>query len=557
MAVTNPGYFNEPDTNSVLWRRHERASDQIWIPGANITLRSAITAAVLGAAKFPVINDPRPPTAGGPGQLGDILLPTSTATATEFEDARTSCAMEWDKLAMTSGTPLVGPIALNLRRFVNAAGTPQPALGLGNFTNFSGPSPNAPCVNPPTVTAAEGGFMGVADFSFVGAPPVTPPGTLNGALDAKVVAHEFGHILFLGHGDGLDNDNDGMYDGFCDATEDPFRLPTSIMHPDLTATTPTVTVTALQQGTSRGLARVYSGSQIDPPAQLVNGDTLTDHRMDLIRDVQGASVDMTGVSMTINNKKRRVILSHHLYGVAPRRIRRESGAKTRRVTSYAAFLDLDSEQGTGGRPAALGFRTRFRGADLVTRVLVRQRKARPKVWRFTGGRFVDVTDRRVRGTIRSPVGEEAPFPIFDVVSADLPANVVGDVGRRVRLQAITAVKGNGVDFLPGKKATRRRRANASVDLFINRPKFPVCSTTPQVVQPGGVVRLEASGFKRRGAGVHVILGDELIANLELNRKGNLSAAVVIPGNARRGPRLITVGVDTTALTADCVVQVGT
>ena len=68
-AVTNPAAVGEPDTDSVLWRRHERATDYIWFPGALISFRSAFTAGVVTSGSYPVIADPAP---GGPGQPGDI-----------------------------------------------------------------------------------------------------------------------------------------------------------------------------------------------------------------------------------------------------------------------------------------------------------------------------------------------------------------------------------------------------------------------------------------------------------------------------------------------------
>src|SRR6266404_6196907 len=63
-AFTNPGGVTdthgnpEPDTDNVLWRRHERASDNIWIPGAGISFRSAVTAAIRDDGHFPIIADP-------------------------------------------------------------------------------------------------------------------------------------------------------------------------------------------------------------------------------------------------------------------------------------------------------------------------------------------------------------------------------------------------------------------------------------------------------------------------------------------------------------------
>jgi hypothetical protein len=555
-AVTNPAFFGEPDTNSVLWRRHERASDQVWIPGANITLRSAITAAVAGSKNFPVIDDPRPPSAGGPGQPGDILAPQLGSA--EFNDALVSCNRAWD---MLTAPPLTGPIALNIGNFVNAQGMPTGAKGLGQKHTIFGvgglpfpPPPDPPCsTNPfPTITGAEAGFMGVVDFQLLH----PPPAPLDPALDAKVVAHELGHIIWLGHGNGVDDPGTvvGRYDGECDSSENGIDLPASIMHPFTTGLT--TSVTALQRGTARAFAKGTTGSQLDPPFELVNGDTVSDHRTDQTRDVRSASVDMRGVTMLLNANQERVGVSHHLYGLVSRQMRPEKSKKRRRQKQYVAFLDLDSDRTTGGRAAKLGFRTRFKGAELVTRVSVKGRTAKPTVWRFSAGSFANVTDRRVTAAISSPLSEELPFPIFEIVSAQLPADLVGQVGSRVRLQAITAGKGKGVDVLPGgRRATRRPRLRGSVDLLIRPPRFPACTTVPKVVAPGGVVTIKAAGFRRRGI-VHVILGDESIANVRLNRRRRMSAEVAIPPDTRGGPRLITVGVQNTALTADCVLEVG-
>jgi hypothetical protein len=74
-AVDNPSAVGESTTDNVLWRRHERASDNIWIPGANITFRSAMISSVTVQANFPIITDPRPPSQNGPGMLGDIQEP--------------------------------------------------------------------------------------------------------------------------------------------------------------------------------------------------------------------------------------------------------------------------------------------------------------------------------------------------------------------------------------------------------------------------------------------------------------------------------------------------
>jgi hypothetical protein len=88
------------------------------------------------------------------------------------------------------------------------------------------------------------------------------------------------------------------------------------------------------------------------------------------------------------------------------------------------------------------------------------------------------------------------------------------------------------------------------------PQFPICSTTPPQVDPGDTVTVHASDFNRWNEPVHVILGDQLVATETLDGSGSVSVDFVVPTDAAIGPRLITVGVDGTALTADCVLQVG-
>jgi hypothetical protein len=53
-----------------------------------------------------------------------------------------------------------------------------------------------------------------------------------------------------------------------------------------------------------------------------------------------------------------------------------------------------------------------------------------------------------------------------------------------------------------------------------------------VAQPGDVVTLKAAGFDTPGEEVDVFLDDEPIANVELNRAGNMSTDVAIPKETR-------------------------
>ena len=166
-AVTNPmgaplnphTMAPETDTDGVLWRRHERASDRIWIPGADITFRSGLTADIKTGGDFPIIADPCPPTnialcqggsnngtqctpdgAGGSadcdvgvtcamqacpagcascaGELGDVV--DEGPTGFEYLQVLSVCQTAWEALG---GATLVGPIAVNINNFVETDST--------------------------------------------------------------------------------------------------------------------------------------------------------------------------------------------------------------------------------------------------------------------------------------------------------------------------------------------------------------------------------------------------------------------------------------------------
>ena len=533
-AAANPGAFGEPDTDGVLWRRHERATDQIWTPGANLTFRSAVTAAVLTNANFPIINDPNAAASGGPGALGDIVDPQINNA--EWSQTLNSCTTAWNNLAASLGTPILGPIAVNINRFVDNSGNPTGLWGWGGFSAFTPASANL-CSNPQAATSAQGGSIVVVDFSVTG----------TGPLDARLVAHELGHVLRLGHGNGLDDDANGVFDDnvfACDAAETS-NTPASIMHPTIPSAA--ATVTTLQRATSRAISRVYSGAQIDPPAQLVNAETLSDQRSDVLDDVSAASVDLSWVSLVVNSQAGMLVFTHALLGIVPRD----------ETNQYAVFADLDADATTGGAPAKLGFQTAFQGAELVARVVVEPaRRAVPTLWRFDGVDFIDVTDRGARAAITSPRGGEAPIPMYDVVSLELPLEVAGAVGPRVRLQAIAQqlATGKDLDVLPGGPGEWPEAS--AVDLGMVPPRFPVCAVTPDQAEPGDTVTVEATDFGRADEPVHVVLGDLLIAQGVLDENGTVAIDFTIPAETRRGLRLITVGVDGTALTADCAVQIG-
>jgi hypothetical protein len=179
-AVTDAGLPGKPNTTSVLLQRQMRAN-RIWTPRASITFRSPFTAVDSpSSAKFPVIDDPRPPRVGigcpgpdcnttengrlGPvkSELGDIVVPREGVPASfdEWNEARAECEEEWDHMAQPPplglGVSMKGTIALNIREFVEADGSPSTTIGRAAFpTIFTAAgaedpmTPVLPGVRPP------------------------------------------------------------------------------------------------------------------------------------------------------------------------------------------------------------------------------------------------------------------------------------------------------------------------------------------------------------------------------------------------------------------------
>lgn len=528
-GANNPMSVGEPTTNDYLWRRHERASDRVLIPGAMITGRSAFTAAQLGKS-FPLIDDPIPPANGGPGALGDILSPVISTN--EIQLAWAACDAAWD--ALTGPGVLVGFPAVNLHRFVNSDGSAASITGFGAASaNWSGGGSVDLCTMPPTITAPTfiwAGKVSVSDYSL----------TRGFDPDDLVVAHEFGHAAGLDHGNGKDDNNNGRFDLKCDSAENINATPFSFMTAGANGNK---TVTAEQRNHMRTILLRYSGTQIDPPAALVNADTISDQRTDVVQDVLDGDVDLASVAVAEIPITDTTVISHQLFGLIP--------VDQHEVENqYLFFADLDNDPGTGGNPADLGFTTEFTGAELVTRVIVDAAlRTYPTVWIFENGALQE-QNHDFFSEVMVQIGSENGEPMSHTVSLALPTSLRGPAAIPFRLQAIgeQLIGNQEFDILPNGSLSGAR------PISLIPPVFPVCAVEPSQPNPGDTVRVDITGLTPN-EGAHVVLGDVLVSTGQTDGNGDASIEFALPGDTRSGPRLVTVGVDGTALTADCVINV--
>jgi len=556
-AAANPNILPlgsaTPDTNTdaVLWRRHERPTDNIYSNPAGITFRSAINNS-WGTLNFPIINDPDPPppTGTGGGVLGDIRGEDLNVSAVEFNQLINACDTAWAGL----GRAGIGITAVNINLFhdatgnyVDAAITTATPIGWGGCTQLVA---TGDCVTTPF-----DGFIAVADnlYLYITVPdrtwppsPNDPAGNIQYAstdsLD-QLVGHELGHALSLPHFNtsstalmfptSTDNDTDGDVDNIAlNATE----------------------VTDLRTN-----ALNVPGLETDPPAKIEPGNFVRTRIPDALGETEGVPdfMDVSGVTATLDKGADRVLFGAEFAGIIP-----ELDGASRQVW----FL-VDTDDGatgvSGDRLATLGVPpTRFEGADLIFEISGTT-SLQGQVWQVQDGELVQVVEGLLFNLQRlvlyphyatieggkPPTVRAEPAPVKEIMVAAMPAGPLGIVlDRPFRLQMLAAQPGQPV----------ADRLDDSVDetgaeFVVEDPSFPHCFVEEEA-QPGATVPVTYEGLVP-GSGIHALLGADVVFHGVADSEGGGEIALPIPATAKPGVHLVTIGTDGTALTADCVVTV--
>ncbi len=633
----------EPDTDAVLWRRHERASDNIWIPGADITFRSGFTADVRDNADFPIISDPCPPatatlcqggdnqgmscTPDGAGEdaavcgagvtcatqscpgactldgtgldacLGNVGDLTGVGTycqggtangqgcspdnsgedagicgagvtcardLLEYNLATAACDAAWDDLQDTWDTPLPGQIAVNIHRFRNPDGNLDGLKGRATGSAFNAGA--SLCDMPPTgVTSASGGaVIGIDNQNFASSESGS-----NIAFEEnneRMIAHELGHNVFLWHGDGLDNDGNGVFDQACDSAENTCLAPTTFMSSSSCGSYSTAMTS--DQGDHAGIvAAQYDGQVTDPPNQLIAGPVISDGRTDPPLDVEDGQIDLTRVMVLDDRGQERTEVLHFT--------REPVTADTGVAREYLTLIDLDGLPETGGEPASIGFPSELAGADLALKVRYTRPPGSefpspvPTIWFARDGEWAECsTDFSrfcglVRAEIRPMLGGDDDLDRRDLhrptvsgtaVAITFPSRLRSDFTQASRLQAIAQVIKLGppdevveIDRLP-QQADRARA------IRVREARYPICGVEPTSARPGEFVTLLAEDMQSNVT-VKAFVGDRRVGEGQTDANGAVSISIQVPFETPRGMRLVTIGVMNQALSADCPLEV--
>src|SRR5262249_14829643 len=195
--------------------------------------------------------------------------------------------------------------------------------------------------------------------------------------------------------------------------------------------------------------------------------------------------------------------------------------------------------------------------ELVTRVVVHYepdgefRTAIPTVWQFHNGAFVEMIDPEIHAGVVTSTLPDSGQPLFDNVAVHMPDAVRGPARTQVRIQALA----QRTEPKPEADRLPDGPLDGGSTLLLTPVEFPTASTTPSQVVPGATATLEASGLLPHRT-AQVWLGGLLLATGIINDAGAVRMPLVMPNEARAGFRLITVGVQGAALTAEAVGEGG-
>lgn len=532
-AEANPNVAGDTTTDAVIWRRHERPTDNIFINPAGISFRSAINDA-WGTLDFPIIPDPDTNF----GVPGDMRGENVNAFGDEYNQMLNACDAAWANL----GRAGIGITAVN-------AGLFHDGTDYVGFIGWGG------CVedvmNPGFCVVPWDGQIAVIDnhYLFPTVPDRTfPDGSnrqfvLTDPLD-QLVGHELGHALSLDHrNDVTALMNPGQQDNAGnDSMTDNIALDNN-------------EVTAL-----RNMALAANGLEIDPPNLFLPGSVVAMTQPDPRRDPRlPAHLDLSAVKASLDTDDGTFSLGQRLFGLVPK------AAATQR---HWFLVDSDGAQRGASASVLKGLgvpETDFLGADLVIRADVTgERVSGGAAWRIADGKATLVTGSvklrllamvmhphfsPLQGQKTTPV-EKPSYPVYHLVSASLPRDLAGvTAGQTLNVHALVAdAYGKAVDRLDPKETGR------GMPFDLSAPTFPHCY--PQgAVEPGQTVKIDFDGLKPDRA-FHALLGARLVGRGKTDAEGNGTIDLAIPKDTTPGLHLVTIGIDRTALTADCTVTVG-
>ncbi len=514
-AVDDPSLVGEDTFKDMMWRRHERASECIWIPQCRITLRSAAGIVKDDYQTIPDIDDPLV----SDDVAGEVVIrvPDGDDDGTDPDPDYSELRELWQDCDLAWGEQEKGLLALSIGNFIGR-GDDGLKFGVGvagvalNYDDISGDktleSP-AFAVNDPTV--------------------VSDPDT------EKVLAHEVGHKL-----------------GIC--------------HPDQTCSTAAEAANTLMDGPGpivltegqceAARTTLDGNTQLDPPAGSGEVLGLIDGRGDPDEaDIPDLMDIRKLVAVDDTEKGEGMTLALRMQGPL--------GANQVR---FVVGLDVDNDESTGAPLSPLVPGSELQGVDVAFlvqanengtgNVQVREAVAGNlqiiNVPGITAQAFTaEVVETGPDALPPKPLASDMIFSAtraaLETLGMDTGAGRLFPNGLAIQAASLVTL-GDGetfVDVGPDAKAV----------LGFPDPDFPSIEVSGPVCA-GDPIDISVEGLAD-GREVMVYLGEEKIEpGVVTDTEGNVAFSVTVPEDAIAGPTLLTVGVKdpTNAVTADTIID---
>jgi len=531
--IPNPWGGVDRTTDDILWRRHERVTDDIYLPqGTGITFRSGVLNPVQTSLHYPTINDPNE-ALGSPGNVT-----VEDTHRVEFNAMINNCVTAWRGLS-GSGTVSGIPV-INIRRFVHNDGTLDDDL-IGKsacIKSSAGSSCNEPW----------NGYVFVIDncYTAVGA----TCGWNNDPHDQNL-AHELGHALGLNHRDQT---------GALMAEEQQEDGPGGTVN--------NLNVNAAEITSLRSNAALVPNSEIDPNNNTTKGHIVQSILVDKVQDnIQLTPFeDISSNKVTLDTRHKNVHFDQELYGLFPEKNKLNNQTKIQ----YWTLVNVDNDSKTGANISKLKSigvpLTNFSGIDLALLAQVTSTGSANTTGIDGKGWLINESSAEVSPLQSAAINTKiktmyieshyrdipnksdiSDIPLFSVISTTINDSNLIKLNKPYSMQSIVYTNGKIVDRLDDELSSKFPTSE------LVQPSFPQCYTEA-VAQPSQNTTVRISGLLPNHE-IYLGIGARRVAEGITDNFGNSTIQFLIPKDTTPALHLITVGVDKTALTADCELKI--